>query len=117
MLWTQAQATTTARPRTSLALVHAVQIADAGRAVLVRDQHLADDAVGKTVTRPLFSAGAMWTSAELYFATTSHPAMQLPQKWHAGRALHRHGERGLADVDDVARRAIAPRAAGSRRCT
>ena len=27
----------------------------------------------------------MWTSAELYFATTSHPAMQLPQKWHAGR--------------------------------
>ena len=42
---------------------------------------------GKTVTRPLSSAGAMWTSAELYFATTSQPAMQLPQKWQAGRVL------------------------------
>ncbi len=65
---------------------------------------------GKTVTRPLFSAGAMWTSAELYFATTSHPAMQLPQKWHAGRVLVGNGERGLADVDRCPLRAIAPAA-------
>ena len=27
----------------------------------------------------------MWTSAELYLATTSQPAMQFPQKWQAGR--------------------------------
>jgi hypothetical protein len=33
-----------------------------------------------TVACPLVSAGPMWTSAELYFAATSHPAMQLPQK-------------------------------------
>ena len=77
-----------ARPRTSpSALVYAVEVADAGGAILVRDQHLAHDRVGNTVTRPVFSAGTMWTSAELYFATTSQPAMQLPQKWQAGRAF------------------------------
>src|SRR5688572_16215143 len=34
---------------------------------------------GKTLSLRVFSAGPIWTSAELYFAATSHPAMQLPQ--------------------------------------
>ena len=43
--------------------------------------------LGKISSLPVLSAGFMWTSAELYFAATSQPDMQLPQKWQAGRVL------------------------------
>ena len=41
----------------------------------------------------------MWTSAELYLATTSQPAMQLPQKWQAGRASGAALRVDFADVN------------------
>ena len=85
-LCTHPQATTTHRPLTSPSrLWTRLKKPNAGRPVVLRDQHLPNDESEKTVTRPVFSAGAMCTSAELYFATTSQPAMQFPQKWQAGR--------------------------------
>src|SRR4030095_11686543 len=85
-LWTQAHATTTERPRTSPSrwctrCRYRTPVArfssDTSTSRTMQSEN--------TVTRPPASAGTMWTSAELYFATTSQPAMQLPQKWHAGR--------------------------------
>ena len=54
MLCTHAHASTTERPRTSLLLVHAVQVAHAGRAVLVRHEDFADDAVGEDRDNAVF---------------------------------------------------------------
>ena len=52
----------------------------------VDDDHFAHDRVLHDFeVAGLAAPGIMWTSAELYLATTSQPAMQLPQKWQAGR--------------------------------
>ena len=85
-LWTQPQATTTHRPLTSPSrlwtrLKNPTPVA---RLSFETSTSRTMESL-KTVTRPAFSAGAMCTSAELYFATTSQPAMQFPQKWQAGR--------------------------------
>ena len=52
-------------------------------AILITHEH-ADHVYGlatlaKKLRVPVFMTGARWTSAELYFAATSQPAMQLPQ--------------------------------------
>src|SRR3954447_5471109 len=87
-LCAQAQATTTTLPRaTPSALVSRLKY----RTSLT----FASSETGRSYTMlfccmvsfPLAAAGTMWTSYELYFATTSHPDMQFPQKWQAGRAF------------------------------
>ena len=100
-----------------LALVHAVNVADAGRAVLVRHQHLADDAVGehRDVAALLGRRDVHVRRVVLrdHIAAGHAVAAEVA----GGPRLGRHRQRRLPHVDQRPRRPIARPSAGSRRCT
>ena len=90
-----------AAPHFPLSLVHAVQIADARRAVLVRHEHLADDAVVKHRDAPgLLGRGDVDVCRVVLrdHITSGHAvAAEVTRRARVGR----HGERGFPDMDQV----------------
>ena len=102
MLWTHAHASTTTRPRTvALFLMHAVQIAHARRAILVRDEHLADDAVVEHRDLSAFLGRGDVDVGRVVLrdhVTSGHAvAAEVARRPRIGR----NGERRLAHVDQV----------------
>jgi hypothetical protein len=88
-----------AAPHFPLTLVHAVQVADARRAVLVRHEHLADDAVGKHRHPPALLG---WSNVDVGrvvlrdHITSGHA---VAAKMTRGAPGGRYGERGFPDMD------------------
>ncbi len=85
-LCAQAQATTTHRARTSPSAC-VVRSMNRTPVTLFSSEIITSRTIelGTISSFPVLSAGLMCPSNELYLAATSQPAMQLPQKWQAGR--------------------------------